>query len=66
MQNRFNITFNPKVVEDLEKLDEKIKETESDANHKPETANKLKMAKLLRGMQLTNGQNGIRFNGIPY
>ena len=63
---RYNVTFNPNVVRDLEKLDEKIKEEEKSENHNPEEAIKLKMAKLLRGMQLTNGQNGLRYNGIPY
>lgn len=66
MIERYNIQFNPDVIRDLKKLDKKIEEEERSENHSPEETTKLKMAKLMRGMMLTNGQNGLRYNGIPY
>lgn len=66
MIERYNIQFNPDVIRDLKKLDKKIEEEERSENHNPEETAKLKMAKLMRGMMLTNGQNGLRYNGIPY
>jgi len=64
--DRFNTQFNPEVVKDLEKLDEKIKEEEGSEHVNQEKVAELKMAKLWRGMQLTMGYNNRYNGGIPY
>ncbi len=60
--DRFNTQFDPKVVKDLKKIDEKIKEEKNSGNIDPQKLVELKMAKLLRGMQLTNGGYYNRYN----
>jgi len=54
--------FNPNVMKDLKKIDEKIAKEEN-----PEEITKLKMAKLYRGMELMSGTYGRTYQGyFPY
>ena len=66
MIERYNIQFNPDVVKDLDKIDEKIKEDNEKENIDPQKLMELKMAKLMRGMMLTTGYNNNYRGGIPY
>lgn len=66
MIERYNIEFNPDVVKDLEKIEEKLKDESKKETIDPDKINKLRMTKLLRGMELTNGYLNNYRRGIPY
>lgn len=63
----YGSSFDPDVIRELNKIDEKIKENDESPEYDSQKAMKLRMAKLLKGLELTSGLYGFgRNRGIPY